>query len=163
MSGFTSQIIHLGEARLVFPLIRELVPGLGLKDWMQFARYATNPRRAEENGIVAVTRHGRAMPCGLFLYRRERQLSGKAVLVAEHFVALDVLDAQPVLDALVEELDALARRLSCDATRVLVPGEASLLRAGLQAAGHATTGVTLGKAVPHEAVCAAVPETSSRH
>jgi hypothetical protein len=147
MSGFTTHLVRPDEARLVYPLVREAVRSLGLKEWMQFARHATNPRRAEDTGIVAVTRTGRAMPCGSFLYRRERQVSGESVLVAEHFVAVDVLDAQPVLDALVAELEALARRLGCASTRVLVPGDASLLRAGLQAAGHAPSAVALAKDV----------------
>ncbi len=147
MSGFTTHLVSLDEARLVYPLVREAVPGLGLKEWMRFARHVTNPRRADDTGIVAVARTGRGMPCGLFLYRRERQLSGEAVLVAEHFVALDVLDSQPVLDALVAELESLARRLGCASTRVLVPGDNSLLRAGLQAAGHEPSAVALAKDV----------------
>jgi hypothetical protein len=51
------------------------------------------------------------------------------------------------VQALVGELDALAKRLGCSAIRVLVPGDASLLQSGLQAAGHRPRALALGKHV----------------
>lgn len=147
MSGFTSHLVPPDQVRMVYPLVREAVAGLDLKTWVAFAQKIANPRRAAQGGILAVTRAGRNLPCGVFLYRREDQLPDGAVLVAEHFVAMDVVDPQPVVQALVEELDALAKRLSCTAIRVVVPGDDSLLRSGLQAAGHRPRGLSLWKPV----------------
>lgn len=147
MSGFTSHLVPPDQVRMVYPLVREAVAGLDLKTWVSFAQKVANPRRAGQCGILAVTRAGRNLPCGVFLYRREAQLPDGAVLVAEHFVAMDVVDPQPVVQALVEELDALAKRLGCAAIRVVVPGDDSLLRSGLQAAGHRPRGLALWKSV----------------
>lgn len=148
MSGFVSYLVPPDQVRTIYPLVRESVAGLDLKTWTTFATRITHPRRGGgHSGIVAIRRQGRSLPCGAFLYRCERQLPDGAVLVAEHFVALDVLDPQPVVQALIAELDVLAKRLACTAIRVLVPGDASLLQSGLQAAGHHPRGVALGKTV----------------
>lgn len=147
MSGFTSHLVPPDQVRTVYPLVRETVAGLDLKSWVVFARRIAHPRRATQTGILAVTRAGRSLPCGVFLYHREAQLTGGAVLVAEHFVALDVVDPQPVVQALVRELDALAKRLGCTAIRVVVPGDCSLVQSGLQAAGHRPRGLALWKPV----------------
>lgn len=147
MSSFTTRSVLPDQVRTVYPLVRQTMPGLDLKAWVTFAQRIAHPRRAAQGGIVAVTRRGREMPCGMFLYRCEKQLAAGAVLEAEHFVAMDVLDAEPVMQALIVELDALAERLGCTTIRVLVPGEDSLLRAGLQAAGHRPRAVALVKPV----------------
>lgn len=147
MSDFTSHLVPPDQVRMVYPLVREAVAGLDLKTWVNFAQKVANPRRAGQSGILAVTRAGRNLPCGVFLYRREAQLPDGAVLVAEHFVAMDVVDPQSVVQALIGELDALAKRLDCVAIRVVVPGDDSLLRSGLQAAGHRPRGLALWKSV----------------
>ncbi len=147
MSPFTAQVVPPDQVRTVYPLVREAVPNLDLKSWVRFARRVAHPRRAAQSGIVAVTRRGRAMPCGVFLYRCEKQLPAGAALIAEHFVAVDVLDPEPVVQALIAELDSLAGRLGCAAIRVLVPGDDAVLRAGLQAAGHRPREVALVKPV----------------
>ena len=148
MPPFTAHVVPPDQVRTVYPLVREAVPGLDLKSWVRFAEQIARPRRGTRSGIVAVTRRGRAMPCGVFLYRCEQQLPAGATMVAEHFVAVDVLDPGPVMRALIAELDSLAERLGCTAIRVLVPGEDSLLHAGLQAAGHRPRAVALVKEAP---------------
>ena len=147
MSPLTAHIVPPDQVRTVYPLARETVPGLDLKTWVAFAQRITHPRRGTQSGIIAVSRRGRGLPCGMFLYRCEKQLPAGALLVAEHFVALDVLDPEPVVQALIAELDSLAERLGCSGIRVLVPGDDSLLREGLQAAGHRPRAVALGKPV----------------
>jgi hypothetical protein len=58
------------------------------------------------------------------------------VLVADHFVAVDLLDPGAVLAALVEQLDELAGRLGCTAVRSLVHGGTPDPAESLDAAGH---------------------------
>jgi hypothetical protein len=65
------------------------------------------------------------------------------VLIADHFVAVDLLDPAAVLAAVVEELDSLARRLGCQAVRSLVHGGVPNVEGGLFAAGHRPEGVSL--------------------
>jgi hypothetical protein len=150
MMAFASQELTLDQAGLVFPLVREAVPGLELKAWLRFARRFCGPRRTGQTGIMVVRRRGRPMPCGLFLYRREQDLRHGPILLAEHFVAIDVLNPEPVMRALVAELDGLAQRLGCNAIRSMVLGQASLTARGLHAAGHHPEGATLYKALSAE-------------
>lgn len=147
MSGFSCRPLSPDQAAAVYPLVREAIPGLGLRGWLRFARRATAPRRALREGIMVVVRLPRALPCGLFVYRRESDLARGPVLVAEHFVAVDLLDPAPVMRALVAELDALAQRLGCQAIRAMVLSDASLLASGLHAAGHRAEGEALWKDV----------------
>lgn len=147
MSGFICQNLAPDHVNTVYPLVREVVPTLDLKSWTRIAKRIANPRRAEQAGIRVVLRSPRPLPCGLFLYRREHDLVHGPILVAEHMVAVDVLDPQSVMSALVTELEALAERLGCSAIRTMVLGKASLAASGLYAAGHRPEGATLWKPV----------------
>ena len=145
MSAFTCDNLLPEQVHTVYPLVREVVPGLDLKTWTRVARRMANPKRAEHGGIRVVLRSPRQLPCGLFLYRREHDLAHGPILIAEHMVAVDVLDPESVMSALVNELDALAERLGCSAIRTMVLGQATLAASGLYAAGHRPEGATLWK------------------
>src|SRR5262249_35742180 len=122
MAEFVIEMLSRDQLRSVYPLVREAVPAIGLTTWLRFARQLTGPRRAGQCGIVAARREGREFPSGLFCYRVEDDLKLGKVLIADHFVAVDLLDPAAVLAALVEELDRLAKRLACQAVRSLVHG-----------------------------------------
>ena len=140
---FIIELLSREQIRAVYPLVREAVPTLDLPTWLRFARQLTGPRRGEQCGIVAARREGRAFPCGLFCYRVEDDLKLGKVLIADHFVAVDLLDPAAVLAALVEELDSRAKRLGCQAVRSLLHGGAPDLEDGLHAAGHRPEGAAL--------------------
>lgn len=148
MADITIQMLAPDQLRSVFPLIRQAVPTLDLQGWMRFARPLVNPRRPEQGGIVVATRSPRPFPSGLFCYRQERDLTHGRVLIAEHFVALDLLDPDAVLAALVAELDALAKRFGCGAVRSVVHRSAPDVTGGLAAAGHQPEASLLWKPVP---------------
>jgi hypothetical protein len=158
MEEFTARTVAPEQVRTLFPLMREAVPALDLKTWLAFARRLTAGRQGGRAGIVAVTRRGRNLPCGAFIYRCQRNLPA-AELVAEHFVALDVLYPDAVMQALVAELDALAKRLGCMSIRALVAGDASLLQEGLEAAGLRPQAVALRKTLTDGL---ATPDSSRR-
>ena len=124
--------------RAVYPLIREAVPGLSLSDWLRFARPITGVRRNMLCGIIIARREASYFPNGLFCYRVERDMMANKILVAEHFIAVDLLYPHIVLDALVAELDGLGRRLGCSAVRSVVHGPD--IEGGLTLAGHAASG-----------------------
>ena len=147
MSGFSCHPLDPAQAATVYPLVREAIPGIDLKAWLRFAKRAGNPRREAREGIIVVTRKPRALACGLFVYHVENDLERGQTLVAEHFIAVDVLDPEPVMGALVAELDALGARLGCVAIRAMVLSQSALLADGLHAAGHRQEGATLWKAV----------------
>jgi hypothetical protein len=143
MVDFIIEVLSRDQIRSVYPLVREAVPTLDLSTWLRFARQLTGPRRLGQCGIVVARREGRLFPCGLFCYRVENDLKLGKVLVADHFVAVDLLEPAAVLAALVEELDNLGKRLGCRAVRSLVHGGAPDLEGGLYAAGHRPDGASL--------------------
>lgn len=145
MTTFAVERLGRDQIHAVYPLIREAIPGLTLQAWLRFARGATGQKRGGQSGVVVARRIGRDYPSGLFCYRVERDPALDKVLVAEHFVALDLLHPAAVIDALVHELDELAARLGCTAIRSVVHGPE--VEGGLISAGHAAVGSLLGKAL----------------
>lgn len=135
MPAFTVRALAPDEIRSVYPLIREAMPAVDLAVWADFARRLTG-RRLANTGIMAAWREGRPFPCGLFCYRVDKTLGQGKVLIAEYFVAVDLLDPKGVLKALVAELDALGHRLGCNAVRSVVLGGEMTVAGGLAAAGH---------------------------
>lgn len=148
MAAFVVETLTPEQTRSVYPLIREVIPSLDLNGWLRFVRQLTSPRRATQAGIVAARRVGRTYPCGLFVYRVEQDLERGRVLVAEHFVAVDLLDPDAVLRSLVTELESLGKRLGCSAVRSVVHGPETGVAGGLVAAGHAQEGSLLLKLLP---------------
>ena len=149
MTSFTVESLPRGQVRAVYPLMREAIPGLSLAAWLRFAQAAMSPRRSGQNGIIVARREGHDFPSGLFCYRVDRDPADGKILVAEYFVAVDLLHPEEVLAALVAELDALGERLGCHAVRGIVHGHD--VAGGLEQAGHAPVGSILGKALTHRA------------
>ena len=161
MADLIIELLSRDRIRSVFPLVREAVATIDLATWLRFAWQLTAPRRVGQCGIVTVRRDGRTFPCGLFCYRVEHDLSLGKVLTADHFVAVDLLDPEAVLAALVGELDVLAERLGCGAVRSLVHGGAPTVAGGLYAAGHRPEGaMPLVKKLPGGPCAAASPGSS---
>lgn len=136
MVDFVIETLAREQLPAVYPLVREAVPSLSLTNWLRFARPLTELRRGGHCGIVTARRDGRSFPCGLFCYRVDDDLTLGRVLVADHFVAVDLLDPGAVLAALVDELDRLAHRRECKAVRSLVHGGTREVADSLDAAGH---------------------------
>jgi hypothetical protein len=149
MTSFIVEPLARDQIRAVYPLIREAIPGLSLAAWLRFAQAATAARRGSQSGIIVARREGHDFPNGLFCYRVDRDPALGKILVAEHFVAVDLLHPDEVLAALVAELDALGKRLGCKAVRSIVHG--ADVEGGLAQAGHANVGSILGKLLPENA------------
>ena len=160
LPGLFCEDLPPDQAGTVFPLLREAIPGLQLPAWMRFARRVTAPRRAGQSGIMVVRRAPRPMPCGLFLWRRDEDLAHGAVLVAEHLVAIDLLDPEPVMATLVAELERLAQRLGCGGIRTMVIRPDAPIATSLLAAGHASEGAAMWK--PVEGTSEAAPQRKRR-
>ncbi len=145
MSNLMIEPLAPEQIRSAFPLIREALPGLDLSGWLRFARQTAGARRAGRAGIIAARRMNRPYPCGLFCYRVDQDVEQGRVLIAEHFVAVDLLEPAAVLAALVAELDKLGPRLGCNAVRSIVHGTAVEISGGLARAGHTAAGTLLFK------------------
>lgn len=150
MPPFIVEPLARERIRAVYPLIREAIPGLDLSAWLKFARGVTGVRRDIRSGIIVARREGHDHPSGLFCFRVDRDPALDKVLVAEHFVAIDLLHPAAVLNALVAELDGLARRLGCNAIRSVV--HRPDIAGGLTQAGHAAIGSILGKALAERGI-----------
>jgi len=149
MHDISIEMLAPEQIRAAYPLLRQAVPGLTLGAWLRMAPRVANPKRRGETGIVIARRQGRPFPCGLFCYRMSRDLEHGAVLVADCFVGLDIVGPEDVLQALIAELDALARRLRCKAVHSVVRNGWPELARGLSAAGHRPESATFCKLV-HE-------------
>jgi hypothetical protein len=154
MTSFSVEPLARDQVRAVYPLIREAIPGLSLTAWLRFAQSAMAARRGGQAGIIVARREGHDFPSGLFCYRVDPDPALGKILVAEHFVAVDLLHPDDVLAALVAELDELGERLGCKAVRSIVHGEA--IEGGLAQAGHATVGSILGKQLGDRSVITAM-------
>ena len=150
MTSFTVEPLSREQIRAVYPLIREAIPGLRVDAWLRFARGATGTRRNAQSGVIVARREGHDFPSGLFCFRVERDPAMDKVLVAEHFIAIDLLHPGDVIAALVAELELLGRRLGCRAVRSIV--HRADVAGGLTQAGHAAVGSLLGKALAEKGI-----------
>jgi hypothetical protein len=142
---FTVQPLVPEQLRVVYPLVREVLPELKLADWLRFGRHLTKHRQGGQRGILAAYRKGRVFPTGLVCYQVDDDLERGRVLIAKDFCAMDLLDPKLVLAVLVAALEALGLRLGCNAVRCVVRADSSQIAGGLSAAGHAPEGLLLMK------------------
>ena len=135
------------QVSFALPLLRAQLPELDLHRLRQFAfrlGEAGGPRRA---GMLGVWRQGREFPCGIVCYRVLEDLAAGEVLLAEHFVAMDLLDPDAVMAALIAEVEALALRMGCAGVRSIVHGPTRTVMARLLAAGYQAEGLLMSKQI----------------
>jgi hypothetical protein len=130
-----------------YPLMRQVAPALSLQRWMQYARKLAGGREPPRKGILVARRRGATYPSGAVCYHLERGMTHESILVAEHFIALDLLHPEVIHAALVAELESIAKMLGCTAVRSIVHGGGPALLDELRVAGHETEGVTLTKTI----------------
>jgi hypothetical protein len=120
----------LSAARVIqaFPLIQTALPGVTLAAWRDFAAALMSGRNARgdawgdarEGGILAVTDRCDYI-AGLCCYRLVPDLVHGRLLDAGHFLTFDLLDRQPVAEALAAAVEALARERGCSAVHTRLP------------------------------------------
>ena len=131
----------------VFPLMQAVNPSLSSANWRQFARQAgAHPVRAQR-GILIARRPTQRFPVGAVCYRRHHDVGQGAILTAEHYVALDLLYPDRVIEALIAGLEPVALRLGCRTIRSIVHGSEETLIETLHGQGHAAEAVTMTKRV----------------
>ncbi len=145
MHQFIVQPLDLIHVRSAFPLVRQALPGMDIAMWCRYARRIGDPKRAHRSGIMIATRPARPVPVGLFFYHTERAPAHGTILVADQFVAMDILDHRPVIDAMVHELQALGHRLECVRVRAVVHNTGSEITQSLFAAGLGVESTTFSR------------------
>jgi hypothetical protein len=141
------------EARLAYPLIREVEPGVPLETWLSFVRRTANPH-ARRTGIMVATRKGQRFPCGLFCYRCHEDLRLGNVVTADYFVAVDMLDPTPVVDAMIDALESLGEQLLCHSVRTVAHRRADVLSGCLRTWGHRVEATNFVKHLEGETLAA---------
>jgi len=116
MCAFTLEKLDLSAARLAYPLVQAAESRVQLRAWMGFVRRAQGKLR----GVIIATRIGRKFPCGMFAYQCIQDPALGRVMMVDYFIALDILDAGPLTQAMVTEIDALAQQFDCQAVRAML-------------------------------------------
>lgn len=123
-----------------FPLIQAAFPAVSLEDWRDFATpLAQAPGPADGGIITVVSEQGYIV--GLCCYRVAQDLRHGAVLLADHFLVLDLFGQKAVVRALADAVDSLARERRCTAIHTSLPetgvkGADSWLVQILRSRGH---------------------------
>ena len=103
-----------------FPLIQTAYPVVSLEDWRDFATPLASAQGPADGGIITVVNE-QGYIVGLCCYLDTQDLRHGAVLLANHFLILDLFDQQAVVRALADALESLARERRCTAIHTSVP------------------------------------------
>ncbi len=144
----------LGDSELAkaFPLVHSRLPAVSLEGWIEYTRrFGTRGR--QPGGIMsALDEQGYIY--GLFCYRIDTDLEHGRTLVIEHPTALDIVDREGAVGALVGAIEPLAERHRCAhidvhlmERRNVVPEAHGPFFGALRAQGAEVRGVKLGKPV----------------
>lgn len=121
MQKFVVEALSRSTILNAFPLVHLAVPNLDLAAWRRFARLALECRRDARTGILVAKRSARRHICGLVCYRSEPDLILGQVMQARNFIAIDILDTQSIVLALVSSLRSTARANGCSAIHLMMP------------------------------------------
>jgi hypothetical protein len=103
-----------------FPLIQIAFPAVSLEDWRNFAAPPARAQGQADGGIITVISE-QGYIVGLCCYRVAQDLRHGAVLLANHFLILDLFDQQAVVRALADAVESLARERRCTAIHTSLP------------------------------------------
>lgn len=100
-----------------FPVVQAAAPDVTLEQWRAFA---TNPPGENGMGLVGVFNEQDYI-VGLFAYRREPHLQHGRILRICHLAAVDLVDSEPVLQALLQAIEDQAKAQDCSAILMATP------------------------------------------
>ena len=103
-----------------YPVIRMAMPNLSFEAWCRFAEEQIADDEPPR-GIVTVESEQDYI-VGLGAYRLERDLQDDRVLIANHFVAVDLIRREVVAETLAQELESVAKQHRCSALHTCLPG-----------------------------------------
>ena len=143
---FIARPLDPGSADRAFAVARNAVLGLSLAEWRRFLEESARGRTGG-GGVLAV-QNRLGIIQGLCRYAFEPTLGRGRVCTAEVLVALDLVDEVPVVLALIQGLEDLARRKGATALRSRLAQDAPLnarLLALLAEKGHRVDDIALIK------------------
>lgn len=117
MRAFSIRPVTADLVEQAFPVVQAAAPGVTLEQWRAFA---TNPPGENGMGLVGVFNE-QGYIVGLFAYRREPHLQHGRILRICHLAAVDLIDAEPVLQTLLQAIDEQAQAQGCSAILMATP------------------------------------------
>jgi hypothetical protein len=137
--------LSVAEIEPAFALIQALHRGQTLDSWRAFASPLVDQKPSAQCGLVGV-RNEAGYLCGLFVYRVEADLAYKQALVVDFIAALDIIDANYVVRAMMGAAQARAQQLGCGITRVRVSRDQTAIALCLRQTGFKLEGRLLSMA-----------------
>lgn len=133
------------HAAIVYPLVLAAFPTVELGQWRNYARTVMEapPDRV---GILGL-RNGAGYFCGLLIYRNEREPWHEPRLSIDLFLALDLIEVETAIDALLTAAEAKAIALGCVAVQIRLEHKPDV-RGRVRRAGYRTAAELMTKAVP---------------
>lgn len=122
MGELTIQHLKAEDVDKAFVLARLGCRDLPIADWRKMATAAIARQASAGRILFAQDNDQRAR--GLLIYAIAPTVSGKPSLRVERLIAFDLIDPQPVADALVEEVIRVARQKDCESFSLVEPLEA---------------------------------------
>ncbi len=120
MRSLETQPLTPGRVAQAFPLIQIAFPEVSLEDWRAFATPPASAQSQTNGGIITVVSE-QGYIVGICCYRVAQDLQHGNVLMAEHFLILDLFDQQAVVHALADAAESLARERRCTAIHTSLP------------------------------------------
>ena len=103
-----------------YPLVQTASEEISLEKWHAYAdAYLKRAPKGSigDTGIVCVENE-QGYIHGLLGFRVDMTLRWGRTLICEHLIALHLVNAEPIITAIIEKMDVLARDLKCEAIHV---------------------------------------------
>ncbi len=118
-----------------YPLVQTVSPALTLDGWTAYAQPLVTPSAANtsvsKNGPcsgILVVDNEQGYIVGLCTYRVQNDLFHGRTLHSDNLVALDLFNSRPVVTALAEAIESLARAFNCTALQTSLPERRGRIR-----------------------------------
>ena len=117
MRAFSIRPVTADLVEQAFPVVQAAAPDVTLEQWRA---YATGSPEEGTTGLTGAFNEQDYI-VGLFAYQREQHLHYGRILRICHLAAVDLVDAEPVLLALLQAIDDLAQSRGCGAILMATP------------------------------------------
>ncbi len=120
MGGFAVEVLTSQRVMEIYPLVRQIVPGITLESWRRHAAVVLRDRSGNR-GIALLRRAGQRFPCGMCAFHLDHDLRLGRTLTAEHGMVMTSFGTHEAFDALVQGVQDLAAERRCAVVRWLLP------------------------------------------
>ena len=124
--GFVAKPLGKRQIDQAFPVVRAILPDLGVERWRAFAAAVIDraqgaaDARVPRSGIMTV-QNERGYIHGLFSYVTEENLHHGKILSVDNFIVHDLFNLPGAAAALLRAMDGIARGLGCSAIHTNLP------------------------------------------